>query len=833
MINRREFLHDSVLASGAFLALRGAAPRRFLIETLPQASFHRRLAERELLRGLSRLQLGGEIRMASPDERAAEGNFVFRFRAQREQLKNPEAYAIALNGALLSFNAATDIGLLYAVFDFLERQGAYFGVDGESYPPEATGKLKLPAEHEVWEAAPRFAVRGLLPWPDFLNCITNFNEEDFRAYFEAMLRMRLNTFGMHVYSQQDDWAESYLSFEFAGAGHTTFLDNTASARWGYLPERTSRFTMGGSQFYDNEVFGSDATRLGRTPWEIAERTRTLLSTALSYAKTLGIATGVGFEPYQIPDEIWKALPPEVKPPEDKPDAFRGARFDVESVTAKKMLEVRLGQLLEAYPDVDHVWLWEDEQMNWDSRKTGIPLSTTPFLQAHDFLRRNAPKKRMIFSGWGGVARNFEYFHKKLPGDIVFACLNDSLGWDPVNEVFGKLEGRERWPIPWLEDDPGMWLPQFHVNRTQRDVNLAEAMGCQGMLGIHWRHRIMDPTAGYLARATWDKTLTPESHYRAYAASQASEQRAANLAAILSDADLNQNLLNTGTHEMEDGHVVTREFSGDYDEGFTFWNEDEPSKEIVASQREVAAALRAITKQAASPIEQERLEYLTGFVEFAVSYTDAWTFAHKLQVVLNSSAKLKKAGDLDGAREKVRQEGLPLWKQLAPTVRDTMLRYQNIVATRNDLGQLASMHNKFVRLALYRLPLSIQEYLGEFPPEAEQLFQQIIQPDPGAPTRLFLPTRPGILDKKDRVRIMIIATGAAPVLDVTLNTRARGVPSWTQTPAQLMGRRTWQATLGPFESATDLVEYYVAASIGGARHVAPLSAPEDSYLMTIS
>jgi hypothetical protein len=68
------------------------------------------------------------------------------------------------------------------------------------------------------------------------------------------------------------------------------------------------------------------------------------------------------------------------------------------------------------------------------------------------------------AGLGGVARNFEDFYKRLPRDIVFSCLSDSLGWDPIHEVFGKLEDRERWPIPWLEDDPGMWLPQFHVNR---------------------------------------------------------------------------------------------------------------------------------------------------------------------------------------------------------------------------------------------------------------------------------------------------------------------------------------------------------------------------------
>ena len=104
-------------------------------------------------------------------------------------------------------------------------------------------------------------------------------------------------------------------------------------------------------------------------------------------------------------------------------------------------------------------------MNWASQKTDVPFSTTPFKQAHDFLRRHAPQKRLVLSGWGGVARHFAHFHKELPGDIIFSSLNDNLGWDPVSEVYGKLEDRERWAIPWLEDDPAMWLPQFHVYRN--------------------------------------------------------------------------------------------------------------------------------------------------------------------------------------------------------------------------------------------------------------------------------------------------------------------------------------------------------------------------------
>ncbi len=650
-------------------------------------------------------------------------------------------------------------------------------------------------------------MRGLLPWPDFLNCISVYNEEDFRAYFENMLRMRFNTFGMHVYTGAEDAAESYLSFEYAGAGHRAYLDNSASQRWGYLPQRTSRYGMGAAQFYDSEVFGSDATRLGRDPWEIAERTRQLLDTALRYAGKLGLRTGVGFEPYQIPDAILRAMPPEAKP------QGPGPRFDIESVTARDLLETRLAQLLEAYPEVDDVWLWEDEEMNWESRKTGQPLSVTPFIQAHDFLRRNAPRKNLVVSGWGGVARHFEDFHKRLPGDIIFACLSDSLGWDPVNEVFGKLDGRQRWPIPWLEDDPSMWLPQFHVHRFERDLNRAAGMGCQGLLGIHWRHRIVDPTAVYQARFSWDAALAPLDHYRSFARTQAAGGRASRLAEVLDAADRDRKLLCTFSGEVRDGHAVQQEFTGDYDEAFEFWRDFQIRPALIASQKEVAAAMRELFGAAASPVEKERLAYLMGHVEFLVPYADAWMLAHRLHLVLQAALDLKQKGKRAEARAKVAREGVPLWLQLAPQVRRAILSFQRIVATRNDLGTLASMHNKFERLALFRLRLSMKEFLGQLPAETEEAFRQAVRPDTEAPARLFVPTRPTLLARGESVRLMLVAPGEAPATNVALHVRPRGAASWQTVAARLLGRRTYEARLGPLDSSASLAEYYFSANVG--------------------
>jgi hypothetical protein len=834
--SRRDFLLNSVVGGAvAAGALEGQSRRRILIQSPAGASFGPRLASRELLRGLTRLGIGNEIRLVdSIESHPPAGDLTIAMRVEPKQFENPESYSIAAAASnQLVLIGAGETALQYAVFEFLERQGAYFGIDGDTYPIDVPKDLVLPAVGQAWTSAPRFAVRGLLPWPDFLNCISVYNEEDFRAYFESMLRMRFNTFGMHVYTGPEQWAESYLSFEFGGVGHLAFLDNSGSHRWGYLPERTSRFAMGASQFYDSEVFGADATRLAKDPWETAERTQYLLRNALQYAKRLGMRTGVGFEPYQIPDEIWRALPPEVKPKEmPKRHDNAAPRFDVESVTAKKLLEARLGKLLEAYPEVDHVWLWQDEQMNWEGRKTGIPFSVTPFLQAHDFLRRHAPQKRMVLGGWGGVVRDFAQFHQKLPLDVVFSCLSDTLGWDPIDEIFGKLEGRERWPIPWLEDDPSMWLPQFHVHRFERDLNLAEQYGCRGMIGIHWRHRIVDPTAGYQARFSWDKGLSPADHFKAYARTQASGPRVARLANVLTGMDKDRKLLCTGTKEIKDGHVVQHEFSGDYNEGFTFWNEYEPAPAVVESQRQVATTLRSLADAAQSPVEKERLEYLTRHIEFLVPYTDAWIRAHRLQDVLNKAAELKKAGKPEDARRLIVVEAVPMWVQLAPRVREAMLDFQSIVATRNDLGTLSSMQNKFVRLALVRLRLSLQEYLGELPPETETLFAELIRPDANAPVRLFLPTRPSMFGKGEKARMMIVATGQATVHSVQLHTRAVGASQWTVTSAKLVGRRTYQVTLGPFDPSTPLVQYFVSASLGAAEFVSPPEGEKKPHTITL-
>jgi len=818
-----------------------AATQGVWILTEGEAGFQLQLAGRELARGLRNLGLAREPIVApKAGTEPATSDTVFTLTVNQGAFQHPEAYEISqetVGGIFprVRLSGATPQAVLYAVFDFLERQGAFFGLDGEVYPLEPAKTLNTPPSGQNWKAQPRFRVRGLVPWPDFLNCITVFNREELRAYLEAMVRMRFNTLGIHVYSGKQQWTESFLTTEYGGVGAIAYTDTTATNRWGYLPERTSHYGMGAAEFYDGEVFGSEATTRARNTFEAQALAQQLWAEVFRYAQQLGVRTGVGFEPYQIPDEIFSATPPQARyVPEDP--KLPGPRLDPESVAARDILESRLGSLLEVYPTVDYVWLWEDEGMSWSSQKTSVPLSVTPFQQAYDFLRRHAPQKRLVISGWGGVTRHFAAFHKQLPEDIVFSSLGDNLGWDPVSEEYSKLEGRERWPIPWLEDDPAMWLPQFHVYRFEADMDRAEKFGCQGLMGIHWRHRITDANAGYQARYSWEKNLSPAEYFQKFSLALVRRPAAEKLALLLDETDRNRKVLSSFTGEIKDGHHQIHEYSGDYDEAFQYWNGYEPPTGVKGSQAEVAHALRGLLESSTSSAERERLNYLTRHVEFLVPYAESWSVAYQLHRVLTAAELQKVAGKNEQAREKVRAEGIPLWLKLAPLVREAILCFQEIVSTRNDLGTLASIHNKYERLALFRLRASMKEFLGKLPPEVEKIYEEVRRPDPNAGPRVFVPTRPSFLRAGERVRIFAVAPGGSELRGATLFTRQAGAKAWTSTPMKQVERRTYVGDLEVKDVAASLMDYYVTADFSGgsssATETAPPEAPARFYTVTL-
>ena len=411
-------------------------------------------------------------------------------------------------------------------------------------------------------------------------------------------------------------------------------------------------------------------------------------------------------------------------------------------------------------------------------------------------------------------------------------MSDTLGWDPVNEVFGKLGGRERWPIPWIEDDPSMWFPQFRASRFQTDMKRAQDFGCQGMLGIHWRHRVIDPTATYLSRAGWDSDLTAKDHYRGFCASQASGARVEKLATLFDDCDSKHVISSTflGSYD-KNGFANREEITGDYSEAFNY-DANEPELSLLPAQRATAERFQQLAVEATSPLERDRIGYFAGFVGFMTPYCDAYELAHRLDAVLKHAVELRAAGKQDEARAEVVEHGIPLWLAIAPLVRKTILEFQGVIATRNDQGQLASMQNKLVRIALERLRLSVKEFVGELPAEMDRAYALAIAPEPSIRPRVFIPTRPSLMKPGESLRIFIVAPGLAERGEVKVLTRREGTVTWLSVAATNAGRDVYSAQLGPFAAGDGTVQYYASAAHGGELLCDPPQAPENLYLVNL-
>ncbi len=378
----------------------------------------------------------------------------------------------------------------------------------------------------------------------------------------------------------------------------------------------------------------------------------------------------------------------------------------------------------------------------------------------------------------------------------------------------------------------MWLPQFRASRLQSSMQRARELGCQGMLGIHWRHRIVDPTATYFARAAWDKNLASAENYRHYCNTQAAGSRAAELAAIFEDADRNHTISSTFTGTRDkNGFAVVNSISPDYQEGFTY-DDTEPELDVLDRQRATARQLKALTARAASPIERERIGYFSGFVSMMVPYCDAFELAHRIGVLLKRAVVLRAEGKSVDAKSLILTDAVPLWLKMAPLVRQTMIEFQAIVATRNDQGQLASMQNKLVRIALERLRLSNLEFAGELPASMDAAYASAVSSENANTARMFIPTRPSLLNAGDSVRLFIVAPGQAEVTSVNLHSRRLGEQQWTTIAANHAGRAVYTAQLGPFQTGDSTIEYYASAPGDSATMAAPPQAPINLYTLNL-
>jgi len=555
-MNRRDLFRTAAVAPLALPAK--AAEREAVIATALEPSPLEKLAASELAAYLEKLcavrartVAGGKsgFRLAAGDR--ARSVLPSSLTSEFDSLP-ADGYIFSTAGGGLLIAGKSDAAVLYAVYDLLERYGARFFLGGDILPAGRKPFLMMPLNETV---RPEMALRGTLPWFNFMMGPTGWALSDYKAYIGQLAKLRYNYINFHFYSY-----EPFLRFRYQGISYPT-PGQTQSGHAATWP--ASRISVGRDRI-PGEYCGMPG---GPNPEIAIPR----LQQAFEYARSRGLKTGVGIElsvvpvlPRAIPDGDFVGPKPATTSEAITPD-----NLDPTSASAEAISRARLKALVETYPHADYYTIWYSEHFQY---KTLKPEALSPklrsYYEAHKqrfdyqqwnfsagsyvmflcwvelgyrILKELKPDAKVVISGWS-IDSMFPGADAILPKDIVFSSLSGyepqfALSRNAIGQYWKPVKEHARHYNSWWEfDGRCLGLLQPKVKVFDRVFDQAKAAGIDSMLFLHWRTRILDGNARYTALRCWNARLTPEEFYADYARSKFGAQAAPPVTKALLDLE---------------------------------------------------------------------------------------------------------------------------------------------------------------------------------------------------------------------------------------------------------------------------------------------------------
>ena len=423
-----------------------------------------------------------------------------------------------------------------------------------------------------------FAIRGVLPWHNFLSGPSTWDETDYRQYLDKCQAAGINFIGFHNYTGGGEryapYVEPMIKISYKGIIPEAYFDHSLSARWGYLPMKVSDFAYETNQLFPlppnavREAFGSKGAVTSVFAEDHYQSAQSLMKNVLTMAHERGIKMAMGFE--------FGVIPPEYFSLNDGIESFfwPGQMNMIPNPTHQTSIEIHqaaIDNILDTYPDIDYIWLWLNEhsfmQVSMDAvtksrtfgklfeeKKIFFPESEKEeekfvgvwayeyIRLTHDYLKKRNSTAKLIIGGWGGgnqLPALMRGLDKILPKEIVFSCLNPGLGQERQPAFLSEIaKNRETWAIPWLEGDHQLWHFQPRVNSMKEQVKYAYEQQLQGVVAIHWRTeevRFNFNTFAQTARNPEDKR-TVEQLYTEYLSAEIGEDAAHEISPLLAKMD---------------------------------------------------------------------------------------------------------------------------------------------------------------------------------------------------------------------------------------------------------------------------------------------------------
>lgn len=752
-----------------------------------------------------------------------------------------QEYVIKTDGAVVYLVGGDDSGTLYAAYAFAERLGVRFYLNGDVIPDKRIAPA-LPKLNET--AKPIFDTRGIQPFHDFPEGPDWWDKDDYLSYVAQLPKMRMNFLGLHNYPEGEVGPEPGVWIgqraDLGEGGKVNFSypsqwANTArKGMWGYAPMKTSDFAAGAAALFESDDFGPAVMKgvmpVPATPEQSNQlfgEAGSMLKAAFTEAKALGVKTCIGTEtPLTIPKLVRGRLKAAGKDPKDR-------------AVVESLYEGMFRRIAATYP-IDYYWLWTPEDWTWGGNKPEqFEATKQDILAAVNALTSMGKPFTLATSGWVlGPQHDRAALDAFLPKDSPMSTINRQVGHAPDESGFANLQGRPKWVIPWMENDPNLTSPQPWVGRMRYDAADAKRLGCTGLLGIHWRTKILSANVAALAAAAWDQSWVP--------AGFESEKRV-EIPPVLGEGDnQNQNPQRGRTMPVEEfyidfaragfgdevaeaaGRILARIDGTNLPEPATWIKgpggikpEKTPWSELKQRYAFVdeLAALRDKVQGAGN---RERFDYWLNTYRYMAAMAEAASVRGQLD---------KAVADIQAEKDQARQkqmaaQGVELRTHLA-RVWERMITMQIAATdTPGELGTLANLeqHNRLLLRFLDTHDEALANALGSPLPAATQLSKTYT-----GPSRLIVPTVRTLATSGESLTLKMIAVDKQPVKAATLYWRPLGERKYKRVAAKHVARAVFSVTV---PAAADFEYYIEAKAAGGKKIVWPATAPALSQTVVV-
>ncbi|NNM84335.1 MAG: twin-arginine translocation signal domain-containing protein [Phycisphaerales bacterium] len=730
------------------------------------------------------------------------------------------------------------IGTLYGAYRFIELLGVRFYLHGDVIPDD---RLPWPLPSVSERGKPLFNLRGIQPFHDFPEGPDWWNQQDYLAIIGQLPKMRMNFIGLHCYPagpvgpEPAVWIGPHQDITPSGsvtASYPAAWANTArNGMWGFASIKTDQFCAGAALLFDHNTYGPDVMQ-GLMPEpttptqcnELFNRVGLMFQAAFSWAKRCGIKTCLGTEtPLAIPPAVRLRLKAAGLTPAD-------------IATVEKLYEGIFTRVARACP-TDYYWLWMPESWTWEGNSPQQCAAVVGDVQAA--LRALAATQshiKLATCGWVlGPQGNRAALDRVLPKDVPLSAISRDIGNTPLDTAFAAIHGRDKWAIPWLENDPHLTAPQPYAGRMRFDALAAHRYGCTGLFGIHWRTKAVAPNIAALAAAGWDQSWAPSNVSIASISHFPNPQAAKDRSMPIDDFYLDYAAAHFGPNVAKEARDIFCEIDGPKMPRSVTWMTgpgDIPAQgapwSSVRRSWTFVDRFAAIAPRVMGRSCQER------FLNQLNTFRYAREQAHLgcLRASLDSAVqKLLNKTIAPAQRQRQLKQALAIRLKLTRHW-VKMLRYQlAAVSTRGELGTLANLeqHTRTRDQFLNLHDTVLQRELGHALPESANPVMTY-----QGEARLIVPTLRTSIQRGESLELQVLILSDAAESSIRGSLMWRPLAEETFKPIALehIRRRVYRAKLPPMPKRVEIFEYYIQADTGTHTLSFPPSAPQQNQTVVV-